>query len=110
MTRTTAAIVAIFRTLGCTLPEGEYTILRTRAGRCQRAGGAWSWMLSSPNPLLAAYAATLGSQWPAHEVIHAHCERRVTLHYDDFIGDGSLIVEEFPLVVVVDARGTCGKE
>lgn len=53
-------------------PNEDYRIERTRAGRHQRAQGAWSWCLVDNEGRDAVHGG-LGSQYPASECVVAGC-------------------------------------
>ncbi len=65
MTRLCEIVVRRFRQLGCDLPADDYELHRTKAGRYQRAAGAWSWSLRSSKD---SRAGRFGSQYPATEI------------------------------------------
>jgi len=66
------------------------TVQRTRAGRHQRAAGAWSWFVSKPGDMLGCW---LGSCEPAGKIIKAHREGRVSLYQPRYAGEPELVIE-----------------
>lgn len=59
---------------------GPLRIIRTYAGRNQRAAGAWSWFARSVGGL-----EVCGSQWPLREVLKASAEGRLVADGFDLI-------------------------
>jgi hypothetical protein len=65
--RPSQRLVARLRAMGVPLPD-EVELVRTRAGRAQRAAGAWSWAAYVPG----GRELRLGSQAPITELLRAH--------------------------------------
>lgn len=75
-------LITRLRELGVSLPD-DAMVIRVRAGRWQRADGAWSWFF--------AHNAHIGSQWPVHELIKA---KKLSLYYQDIIGHIHVMIED----------------
>lgn len=78
MTPAAKAIRKIALSLGVRRAGEIAAVRRTRAGRHQRAAGAWSWLAVDKEG-----AEVVGSQWSIAEVVLAHhCNQVVTYRAD----------------------------
>jgi hypothetical protein len=91
MSRVLKQIVTILNHHGYRWPEGappaDLSIRRIRAGRHQRAAGAWSWCLFSPT----VSGLDVGSQYPAGKVA-ATLPRNTSLYLASW-GSTSIFIE-----------------